>query len=79
MQDTVFRQNVTTNFILWIVSVLLIKHDPTVKRFIYAGFFFIFGEVSTKLEIVLETYLIERRCKGIIFDKKKNLKQISDI
>lgn len=42
MQDTVFRQNVTTNFILWIVSVLLIKHDPTVKRFIYAGFFFHF-------------------------------------
>lgn len=71
MQDTVFRQNVTTNFILWIVSVLLIKHDPAVQRLIYAGFFFIFGEVSTTLEIVLETYHIERRCKGIIFDKKK--------
>lgn len=39
MQDTVFRQNVTTNFILWIVSVLLIKHDPAVQRLIYAGFF----------------------------------------
>lgn len=73
MQDTVFRQNVTTNFILWIVSVLLIKHDPAVQRLIYAGFFFIFGEVSTKLEIVLETYHIERRCKGIIFDKKKRI------
>lgn len=34
-------------------------------------FFFIFGEVLIKLEIVLEMYFIERRCKGIIFDKKR--------
>lgn len=71
MQDIVFRQNVIINFILWIVSVLLIKYDFIVKRFIYVGFFFIFGEVLIKLEIVLEMYFIERRCKGIIFDKKR--------